>query len=627
MASVHLLDLHDILSDKVVCPICFETFTDPKALSCLHTFCASCVKKMTKKHQVTCPTCRKLTKEQDIVNDFKTSELVDIYLKQTTGTLNIDIVCDLCKNTAAQFLCNDCKKYLCSSCQMSHRVFTNCQECHSENLGGKIKDIVKHLDAKQKDFSEEKQRFINTEKQSVAENMKSAEKCLNALENCETTTFQEMKRHFDEQKVNIYTILDDKNLLIKNKRSELVKRTEASIAHIEQVKNSAQVLLADHLSLQDELEQELDQLKNESFDESFHVTYIVKNKDTVAFDKRKSITVENYNQPDSGIDKPQIIPNIFSGLMKDLKACSLLVKKTISEETIRQIQFVSGEIWALMDAHIVTFSLDGLKRRTFSPGFYGARDMCVSGSGHAIIATYYSGLFQIASTGFTRKIDAGKYWSVTYGDPQSIWAVKEEEGGKGIWIIKYDVNKNTATMTKKLQTKTSILPDDAQLVKRRGPSHWWVTCGVVGKSFYMCSKSKSTIDVIDTEDGRLLTVHCYSENASFSKLLIDSYDRSLLLVDEKSKCLNIFEPVTQTWTKIDIYPLYLNVDINAITADSRGQIWLSSNNKLLQCSLRYLPKNDPLMCKVHVGIIVLYLLYHCIIMYYSYFEALFSLIN
>ena len=51
--------------DKFECPVCKETFVDPRVLGCLHSYCKRCLKRLLKKvfrkHIVRCPICTRIT--------------------------------------------------------------------------------------------------------------------------------------------------------------------------------------------------------------------------------------------------------------------------------------------------------------------------------------------------------------------------------------------------------------------------------------------------------------------------------------------------------------------------------------------------------------------------------------
>ncbi|KHJ95839.1 zinc finger, C3HC4 type [Oesophagostomum dentatum] len=60
--------------DFTVCPVCYEQFERPMQLSCGHSFCSKCIKKLRRdcpqsqfgrtsyKYEVRCPKCRRITK-------------------------------------------------------------------------------------------------------------------------------------------------------------------------------------------------------------------------------------------------------------------------------------------------------------------------------------------------------------------------------------------------------------------------------------------------------------------------------------------------------------------------------------------------------------------------------------
>src|SRR6218665_3345540 len=53
------------LQKIIECPICMSTFTDPRMLSCIHTFCFECLSRIGEVEQkkpgdkIPCPMCRK----------------------------------------------------------------------------------------------------------------------------------------------------------------------------------------------------------------------------------------------------------------------------------------------------------------------------------------------------------------------------------------------------------------------------------------------------------------------------------------------------------------------------------------------------------------------------------------
>ena len=76
------------LEDHLNCPICLDTYTDPKQLQCHHVYCQKCLKKLVDRDQqgqliLTCPTCRQVTPVPangvaGLQGAFQTSTLLDI---------------------------------------------------------------------------------------------------------------------------------------------------------------------------------------------------------------------------------------------------------------------------------------------------------------------------------------------------------------------------------------------------------------------------------------------------------------------------------------------------------------------------------------------------------------------
>ena len=85
------------LLEIVKCPLCLDTFTKPKFLSCHHTFCLDCLetwyKHSRRETTIDCPSCRKEISVPEgnmarLQNDFTKQELIDM-LEEGTFDLYI----------------------------------------------------------------------------------------------------------------------------------------------------------------------------------------------------------------------------------------------------------------------------------------------------------------------------------------------------------------------------------------------------------------------------------------------------------------------------------------------------------------------------------------------------------
>ena len=104
------------------CAICQEILKDPKTLSCFHSFCMECLKKLKKVNQgeeagLFCPICRAFTPTNVIKTNFLVSELLEMHNSKESGQ---EQLCDQCLEKKPQWKCMDCKIALCKKCQGIH---------------------------------------------------------------------------------------------------------------------------------------------------------------------------------------------------------------------------------------------------------------------------------------------------------------------------------------------------------------------------------------------------------------------------------------------------------------------------------------------------------------------------
>lgn len=130
--------------DLVTCPICYEQFSDPKCLPCLHTFCLHCLKSYIitqyggegkKAKQFLCPVCRQevtvtdanLTSEK-IADTFPGNSLIKELIErsvETSAPREDENLCGPCfsdnEKTMAVSWCTYCLEPLCENCTKYHK--------------------------------------------------------------------------------------------------------------------------------------------------------------------------------------------------------------------------------------------------------------------------------------------------------------------------------------------------------------------------------------------------------------------------------------------------------------------------------------------------------------------------
>ena len=121
------------LVEHVTCPICLDTYTDPKTIACFHTFCCECLKKHAlatqKQGRYRCPECQadldipKGNRFTDLPSSFQHNNLLNL-LAVRRNSEGSAVDCSICrKNSAETSYCFDCQKFMCCDCVKAHELF------------------------------------------------------------------------------------------------------------------------------------------------------------------------------------------------------------------------------------------------------------------------------------------------------------------------------------------------------------------------------------------------------------------------------------------------------------------------------------------------------------------------
>ena len=120
------------LEEQLTCAICLDLYTNPKTLSCLHSFCQQCLERLSLNPQgdnyfISCPTCRhhtqlpKPTGAADFPTAFHINNLKEIYSLMTKVSGHQQVTCDNCTTTNATGYCKECTNFLCPKCIDVHK--------------------------------------------------------------------------------------------------------------------------------------------------------------------------------------------------------------------------------------------------------------------------------------------------------------------------------------------------------------------------------------------------------------------------------------------------------------------------------------------------------------------------
>ncbi|KAL9965784.1 hypothetical protein ACROYT_G029629 [Oculina patagonica] len=114
----------------VTCSICLNTYTKPKTIACLHTFCCECLEKyaLTSQRQgkFRCPVCQEEVdipegrRFDNLPTSFLHNSLLSLLTVQQSGD-GSEIICSSCRKKNAEIsYCFDCRTFMCPNCVNAH---------------------------------------------------------------------------------------------------------------------------------------------------------------------------------------------------------------------------------------------------------------------------------------------------------------------------------------------------------------------------------------------------------------------------------------------------------------------------------------------------------------------------
>ena len=139
--DLYNMNMESNVSTTAHCGICSELYTDPRMLSCLHSFCCKCLQKnMENKESLKCPTCEKeasipeggvLALPKDLRKGYEAQRSrYEMKLSSQSGAGNCERCMKRSGNTAKSFCC-ECCEFLCEACSEDHKW---CRKTSSHEL-------------------------------------------------------------------------------------------------------------------------------------------------------------------------------------------------------------------------------------------------------------------------------------------------------------------------------------------------------------------------------------------------------------------------------------------------------------------------------------------------------------
>ena len=125
------------LREEVSCSVCSDLFTDPKHLSCLHSFCLKCLKGWYETcgggDAIRCPKCQTFSQVpasgdlKDLPTSFYLNGLIDVLaIKECSKT---QVTCGNCdKKSSEASYCFQCCIFYCEECLLGHNIMRDKKE-------------------------------------------------------------------------------------------------------------------------------------------------------------------------------------------------------------------------------------------------------------------------------------------------------------------------------------------------------------------------------------------------------------------------------------------------------------------------------------------------------------------
>ena len=228
------------LHEEVSCSVCMNTFTDPKQLPCLHSFCLHCLKGIQRtsgRHDIiTCPECRRESKVfeggnlNELPTNFRINSLLDVLAINECNTTGVK--CGNCDKKSSQSLyCFQCCAFWCDDCLIGHNIIRANKEHRVLALKDfqdeDIEDVLKRpAFCPQKHHEKEELKFF-------------CKDCEVAICNSCVATVHDghakiiLEEAANQRKLEVKSFIESQKKKAQQKRNEIAKIDESCI-HIEE---------------------------------------------------------------------------------------------------------------------------------------------------------------------------------------------------------------------------------------------------------------------------------------------------------------------------------------------------------------------------------------------------------
>ena len=263
------------LREEVSCSVCSDIFTDPKHLSCLHSFCFKCLQQWYETcgggEAIKCPKCQTFSRVppngelKDLPTSFYLNGLIDVLAIKECKTTQVK--CGNCdKKRSEVSYCFQCCIFYCDQCVAAHNILRRNREHR----------VLAIKDFQDKDFEDVLNRpvFCSRQDHQEEELKYYCKECETAL--CQTCVTLDhgghalklIKEEAESKKLEVKSVIERQRLNLEAKKNVLTQLDEDYAKMIQQneiVKKDAQ-RFADNLikSIQAKLQNIITSVENQT---------------------------------------------------------------------------------------------------------------------------------------------------------------------------------------------------------------------------------------------------------------------------------------------------------------------------------------------------------------------------
>ena len=302
--------------DLYTCEVCLENMLNknPRLLSCHHSFCTDCLRKIMKNGSILCPTCREETViHNNDVNMLKANFMLQ-KVKEHIDTIHSSktLLCQLCLSESASLKCQECLQLLCGDCKHQHnkvqtfkhhKIYKLCKK-HKEGLITHVCVKCVQLACAKCVIKEHAECEVKTYEEGIEHYRIKMSKCEDEIENVIQAINKFKEEH--EKKVEKVDLAISRAKDIKQYFQQKAREAEKSIEILnasktdgERTKQTIDIQLRETEKVKQLMKKRLEEIQNGIF------CNIVETENEIQQVSKGAENILNFNLPDVTIVDPK----------------------------------------------------------------------------------------------------------------------------------------------------------------------------------------------------------------------------------------------------------------------------------------------------------------------------------